>query len=191
MLAGADGFGLEVFLCWPSPPGVETTVMAHIKRKAFEAGHQPKLLVIIDGKPESSRSIRYAARRASRTGASLMMLAVTGESDFNHWLGVGDVMRSEAAEQAGQHLARAMASVQALTAVEIETLVVEGVMSEQILVLIHRDEDISSLILAAGTDAEGPGPLVSLLAGKAAGHFPIPIVIVPGHLDDQAIDALS
>ena len=73
---------------------------------------------------------------------------------------------------------------------EIETLIVEGVMSEQILALIHRDEDISSLILAAGTEAEGPGPLVSLLAGKA-GHFPVPIVIVPGHLDDQGIDALS
>ena len=72
-----------------------------------------------------------------------------------------------------------------------KTLVVEGVMSEQILALIHRDEDISSLILAAGTEAEGPGPLVSLLAGQAAGHFPVPIVIVPGHLDDQAIDALS
>ena len=40
------------------------------------------------------------------------------------------------------------------------------------------------------TEAEGPGPLVSLLAGKA-GHFPVPIVIVPGHLDDQGIDALS
>ena len=166
-------------------------MMTSVKRKAFEAGHQPKLLVIIDGKPESSRSIRYAARRASRTGSTLMMLAVTGESDFNHWLGVGEVMRIEATELAEQHLARAIASVQALTPLEIETLVVEGVMSEQILALIHRDEDISSLILAAGTEAEGPGPLVSLLAGQAAGHFPVPIVIVPGHLDDQAIDALS
>lgn len=161
-----------------------------MKRKAFEAGHQPKFLVIIDGKPESSRSIRYAARRASRTGATLVMLAVTGESDFGHWLGVGDVMRSEATEKAQHHLARAIKAVEALGPIRIETLIVEGVMGEQILALIERDEDIASLVLAAGTGAEGPGPLVSLLAGKA-GHFPIPIVIVPGHLDDAGIDALS
>ncbi len=164
--------------------------MTSVKRKGFEAGHQPKLLVIIDGKPESSRSIRYAARRAGRTRARLIMLAVTSESDFEHWLGVGDVMRSEAIEKAEHHLVRAIKAVEALGHIEIETLIVEGVMSEQILTLIHRDEDISSLILAAGTEAEGPGPLVSLLAGKA-GHFPVPIVIVPGHLDDQGIDALS
>lgn len=154
--------------------------MTSVKRKGFEAGHQPKLLVIIDGKPESSRSIRYAARRAGRTRARLIMLAVTSESGFEHWLGVGDVMRSEAIEKAEHHLVRAIKAVEALGHIEIETLIVEGVMSEQIL----------ALILAAGTEAEGPGPLVSLLAGKA-GHFPVPIVIVPGHLDDQGIDALS
>ena len=42
-------------------------------------------------------------------------------------------------------------------------------------------------MLAAGTDKEGPGPLVSTLAGKSAGTFPIPITIVPGNLDDAAL----
>ena len=37
-------------------------------------------------------------------------------------------------------------------------------------------------MLAAGTGKDGPGPLVSTLAGKAAATFPIPIVIVPGSL---------
>ncbi len=46
-------------------------------------------------------------------------------------------------------------------------------------------------MLAAGTDKEGPGPLVTALAGKAAGTFPIPITIVPGHLDDEAIAAIA
>lgn len=165
--------------------------MTGLIRKAFEAGHRPKLLVIIDGKPESSRSIRYAARRAGRTGASLVMLAVTGGAGFEHWLSVGEVMRSEARKKAEDQMERAVRAVEVLGPVHVETQIVEGVTSEEIITLIHRDEDISCLILAAGTDIEGPGPLVTLLAGKAAGHFPVPVMIVPGQLDDQSIDALS
>ena len=61
----------------------------------------------------------------------------------------------------------------------------------EILKLIEDDEDIAVLVLAAGVDKEGPGPLVSAIAGKGAGTFPVPITIVPGHLDDEAISALA
>jgi len=35
------------------------------------------------------------------------------------------------------------------------------------------------------------GPLVSALAGKSSASFPIPVAIVPGHLEDEEIDALA
>ena len=66
----------------------------------------------------------------------------------------------------------------------------DGDTSEEILKLIDEDEDIAILVLAAGTGKEGPGPLVSGL-GKTAGDYPIPVAIVPGHLSDEDLDALS
>jgi nucleotide-binding universal stress UspA family protein len=66
----------------------------------------------------------------------------------------------------------------------------EGDKTEEILKLIEDDEDIALLILAAGTDTEGPGPLVASLA-KTAGTFPIPVAIVPGHLSDEDLDSMS
>ena len=45
-------------------------------------------------------------------------------------------------------------------------------------------------MLAAGIGSEGPGPLVATI-GRTAGDFPIPVAIVPGHLTDEEIDALS
>ena len=66
----------------------------------------------------------------------------------------------------------------------------EGDTPEQIVKLIEEDEDISVLVLAAGLGTEGPGPLVSTL-GKTVGTFPIPIAIVPGHLVDEELDAMS
>jgi len=46
------------------------------------------------------------------------------------------------------------------------------------------------LVLAANSGAEGPGPLVTIMA-KTVGSFPIPVTIVSGDLSDEDIDALS
>jgi hypothetical protein len=46
------------------------------------------------------------------------------------------------------------------------------------------------LVLAANPGAEGPGPLITLIA-KTVGSFPIPVTIVSGDLSDEEIDALS
>ncbi|MDA1064784.1 MAG: universal stress protein, partial [Proteobacteria bacterium] len=67
----------------------------------------------------------------------------------------------------------------------------EGVAGDEILKLIEEEPNISILVLGAGTDKKGPGPLVSSLAGKLAGKFPIPITVVPGTLSPERIDALT
>ena len=45
-------------------------------------------------------------------------------------------------------------------------------------------------MLAAGGSKEGPGPLVSSIAGKAAA-FPIPVTVVPQSLSDEDIESLA
>ena len=44
--------------------------------------------------------------------------------------------------------------------------------------------------LAAGNAKEGPGPLVSSIAGKAAA-FPIPVTVVPQNLSDEDLESLA
>ncbi len=74
---------------------------------------------------------------------------------------------------------------------EPEKVVRTGVKADELVKLIEADEDISLLVLAASSGRDGPGPLVSALAGKSAATFPIPVAIVPGHLADEEIDALA
>ncbi|MDD9841629.1 MAG: universal stress protein, partial [Alphaproteobacteria bacterium] len=93
----------------------------------------------------------------------------------------------EEAEQILQNLAR---DVEKIAGRKPEIHILEGNKIDEILALIDRDKTISSLVLAAGTDPEGPGPLVSELAGGKAG-FHIPVTIVPGLLTDEQIDALT
>ena len=85
----------------------------------------------------------------------------------------------------------AAAAVRSLAGLEPEKVVRVGNKADELVKLIEEDEDISLLVLAAGTGREGPGPLVSALAGKSSASFPIPVAIVPGHLEDEEIDALA
>ena len=161
------------------------------KRRSYEAGHKPKYLVIIDESPECDRAVYYASRRAARTGASLVMLLVIEPHDrHQQWLGVADIMKAEAHEAANQILDRFAARANGAAGITPERIIRDGEKSEQILKLIDEDEDIATLVLAAAIGKEGPGPLVSNL-GKTAGTYPIPVAIVPGHLGDDELDALS
>ena len=162
-----------------------------LKRKSTDEGHRRKFLVIIDDTPECSRALLYAARRAEHSGGALVLLYVIGPATFQHWLGVENIMRAEAMEQAENTLGRFADMARSYATVEPQLVIREGNRSEEVLNLIESDEDIAILVLAASTEKEGPGPLVSALAGKGAATFPIPITIVPGHLDDEAIAAVA
>ena len=161
------------------------------RRRSYEAGHQAKLLVVIDDTEECDRAVYYASRRAARIGANVIMLRVIETHDQSQqWLGVADVMRAEAHEEAEAQLNKYAARANGIAGITPERVVREGDKAEEILKLIDQDEDIFILVLAAGTGSEGPGPLVATI-GRTAGDFPIPLAIVPGHLSDEEIDALS
>jgi nucleotide-binding universal stress UspA family protein len=171
-------------------PFVPETFMPR-RRRSYEAGHQPKLLVVIDETEECDRAVYYASRRAARIGANVIMLRVIETQDASQqWLGVGDIMRAEAHEEADAELARYATRANGIAGITPERIVREGDKAEEILRLIDEDEDIFILVLAASTGSEGPGPLVATI-GRTAGDYPIPVAIVPGHLSDEEIDALS
>ena len=106
------------------------------------------------------------------------------------WLGVADIMRAEAHEEANTMLARYRGALQRHRRHHAGMRGPRGRTAEEILKVIEEDEDIAVLMLAAGLESEGPGPLVASL-GKTAGTFPCPSAIVPGHLSDEEIDAMS
>src|SRR3546814_10755222 len=72
-----------------------------------------------------------------------------------------------------------------------ELVIREGTVREEVLALIDADPDIRMLVLAAAPGGQGPGPLVTALAGQMAGDLSFPITVVPGSLTDEQIDRLT
>jgi len=147
-------------------------------------------MAVIDDTPECDRAVHYAGMRAKNSNGGLVLLYVIADGDFQQWLGVEEIMRAEAREEAEATLAKVAQSVRERIGIEPEIVIREGTATEQIHAAIEEDRDIAILVLAAGSAKEGPGPLVSSIAGKAAA-FPIPVTVIPDALTDEEIDALS
>jgi nucleotide-binding universal stress UspA family protein len=160
------------------------------KRLSRLEGHRRKFMAVIDGTPECQRAVRYAGRRAKNSNGGLVLLYVIPEGDFQQWLGVEEIMRAEAREEAEAVVAKMAQHVRETIGIEPEVAIREGAVAEQINAAIEEDRDVAILVLAAGSAKEGPGPLVSSIAGRGAA-FPIPVTILPDTLTDEEIDAVG
>jgi nucleotide-binding universal stress UspA family protein len=118
-------------------------------RRAYEPGHQPKFMAVVDDTPECAKAVRFAARRAARIGSRVLLAAIVAPPEFSQWLGVGDVMQAEAEAAAERRLEAAAAIVRTVAGLEPEKLVRTGQKAEEILRIIEQDEDVAILILAA------------------------------------------
>ncbi|MGR6432225.1 universal stress protein [Rhizobium sp. PAMB 3182] len=159
------------------------------KRLSRLEGHRRKFMAVIDNTPECERAVHYAGRRAKNSTGGLVLLFVIPEGDFQQWLGVEEIMRAEAREEAESIVAKAAQKVRETIGIEPEIVIREGSATEEINKLIEDDRDIAILVLAASSAKEGPGPLVASIAGRSA-TFPIPVTVLPDTLSDEEIDAL-
>ena len=157
-----------------------------------ETEYKRKFLVLIDDTPECDRAVTFAAHRVKRTGGTVVLLSVIETADFQQFLGVEDVMRAEAREEAERLIDSRVARIADIGDVRTETVVREGDPIIAIERLIAEDPGIAILVLAASPSKDGPGPLVTAFASRSGlGALPILITIVPGSMTDEQIVAVA
>ena len=149
-----------------------------------------KFLVVLDDSRECLNAMRFAAMRAAHTGGGVTILSVIPPEEFNHWIGVGDIMREEARERIHAHFEVFAKWMRDKQGVDPELEIREGEAVNEIIGFIESDSEIGVLVLGAGTDRKGPGPLVTQLS-KSAGSLPVPITIVPGDLSKEKLEAIT
>jgi len=154
--------------------------------------YKRKFLVVIDDTEECERAITFAANRVRRTGGTVLLLSVIDSADFQQFIGVEDVMRAEAREEAERNLDRRVARIKKIGSIRTETAIREGVLIEEIGRLILADPAIAVLVLAASPSKEGPGPLVTAFASRTgSAGLPVLVTIVPGSMTDEQIVAVT
>jgi hypothetical protein len=154
----------------------------------YDTEYKRKFLVVIDETAECDRALTFAAYRVKRTGGTVVLMSVVQKPEFIG-LGVEDVLRAEAVEEAERNLDARLARLRDIGDVRSQSVVREGEAAEEIERVIDQDKDIAILVLAASTSGDGPGPLVMHFAGRA-NALPIPLTVVPGRMSDDEIIAI-
>ncbi len=149
-----------------------------------------KFLVVLDDSRECLNAMRFAAMRAANTGGGVQILSIIPPDEFQHWIGVGEIMREEARERIHAHFEVFAKWMRDRQGVDPELVIREGEAVPEILAQIKEDPEIGVLVLGAGSDSKGPGPLVSQLS-RSAGDLPVPITIVPGELSKERLEAVT
>ena len=149
-----------------------------------------KFMVVLDDSRECLNAMRFAALRASHTGAGVQILSVIPPEEFQHWMGVADLMRAEARERIEAHFEVFAKWMRDKQGVDPELVIREGDPMTEIMAQVSEDGEIGILVLGAGTDKSGPGPLVTALT-KTAGSLPIPVTIVPGDMTKERLESIT
>jgi nucleotide-binding universal stress UspA family protein len=150
----------------------------------------PAYLVVIDESEEARSALRFAARRAARTGGTVEIVALIPPADFVQWGAVQAAMEEEARLRAEAKVLQASGAIIEEAGIRPSITVKQGDPIKEVTNILKEREDIAALVLGAAAEG-GPGPLVDHFAGSVAGSLPCPLIVVPGGLSDEALDRLA
>ncbi|MBB3981612.1 nucleotide-binding universal stress UspA family protein [Sphingobium fontiphilum] len=146
-------------------------------------------MVVLDESPEAETALRFAARRAAKTGGAVRILALVPPTEFVQWGSVQATMEDEARQRAEALVVGAAGTLMEEAGLRPTTIVRQGDPVEIVLEMLQEHET-AALVLGAAASGP-PGPLVAHFAGADAGALPCPVMVIPGGLDMEAIDRLS
>jgi nucleotide-binding universal stress UspA family protein len=147
-------------------------------------------LVIMDETDEAMIALRFASRRAAKTGGAVHLLALIPPQPFSAFAGVQATIAEEARARAETLVTAAAGSLFSesgqMPVISVKTG--EGV--KVVREYLSEHPEIAALVLGAAQEG-GPGPLVSHFAGSHVGQVPCPVFLVPGCLTEEDIDRVS
>lgn len=147
-------------------------------------------LVVVDDSAEARVALRFAARRASKTGGRVEVLGLVEPQDFVQFGGVQAAMEEEQRARIEGVVSGAVGDILDESGIEATIALQQGEPARTLRDYLGNREDVSALVLGAAPSGN-PGPLVMSFCGSDAGKLPCPVMVIPGSLSDERLDQLS
>lgn len=153
--------------------------------------HKPgKFLVCVAENEASSVALRIACKKALSRGDGVDILTVVQPMDFQPLFGIGERISDEKREQA-EKLLQELASIAHEECGLTPTLHLrEGKLGEQIIAAVMEDSDVNMLVIGLMPHSPTGSKLVTWLTERLGDDILVPLLIVPGNLTDQQLEAL-
>ena len=156
----------------------------------MEADPRRTYLVVVEDSAEARVALRFAARRAAKTGGRIEVLGIVEPQDFVQFGGVQAAIEEEQRLRIEGVVSSAIGEILDESGVETNIFVRQGEIVRTVRDFVGSRQEVDALVLGAA-DAGNPGPLVSNLCGHDAGKLPCPVMIIPGSITDERMEDLS
>jgi hypothetical protein len=147
-------------------------------------------LVVVDDSDEARIALRFAARRASKTGGRVEVLGIVAPQDFVQFGGVQAAIEQEQRLRIEGVVSSAIGEIVDESGVEANIIVQQGEVVHAVRDYLEGRDDVAALVLGAATSGS-PGPLVAHFTGNDAGRLPCPVMIIPGSISAERLEQLS
>lgn len=151
---------------------------------------QRTYLVVVDDSAESRVALRFAARRAAKTGGRIEVLGIVEPQDFVQFGGVQAAIEEEQRLRIEGVVSSAIGEILDESGIDAQIIIRQGEAVRTVRDFIGEREEVAALVLGAAPSGT-PGPLVADFAGHDAGLLPCPVMIIPGSLSDDRLEQLS
>ena len=149
-----------------------------------------KFLVVIDDSKELKNAIHFAAQRAKNTNGALSMLYVVDHAINAQWSKVEHLIEQEETSEAKKICRNWAQLIKDQFTIDTEIIIKLGNKKDEILKLLKEDKNIRFLVLATSGDGENPGPIIKSLLSSKMRDLSIPIVLVPGSMEEKDINLI-
>ncbi len=147
-------------------------------------------LVVIDDSDEARVALRFAARRAAKTGGRVEVLGIVEPQEFVQFGGVQAAIEEEQRHRIEGIVSSSVGEILDESGVEAKVIVQQGEPVRTVRDYIGGREEVAALVLGAAPNGN-PGPLVANFCGNDAGRLPCPVMLIPGSLSDERLEQLS
>jgi nucleotide-binding universal stress UspA family protein len=155
-------------------------------------GHGSKrtYLVVVDDSAEARVALRFAARRAAKTGGRVEVLGIVEPQDFVQFGGVQAAIEEEQKLRIEGVVSSAIGELLDEAGVEANIIIRQGEVVRTVRDYLTGRDDVAALVLGAAPSGS-PGPLIAYFTGNDAGRLPCPVMIIPGSLSEERLEQLS
>lgn len=147
-------------------------------------------LVVVDDSEESRVALRFAARRAAKTGGRIEVLGIVEPQDFVQFGGVQNAIEEEQRLRIEGVVSGSVGEILDECGMEANIIMRSGEVVRTVREFLDGRDEVAALVLGAAP-AGNPGPLVANFTGNDAGQLPCPVMIIPGSLSDERLEQLS
>jgi nucleotide-binding universal stress UspA family protein len=147
-------------------------------------------LIVVDDSAESRVALRFAARRAAKTGGTIEILGIVEPQDFVQFGGVQNAIEEEQRLRIEGVVSSSVGEILDEAGMDAKIILRSGEAVRTVREYLEGRDEVAALVLGAAPSGN-PGPLIANFTGNDAGQLPCPVMIIPGSLTDERLEQLS